>query len=392
MKKARLIKILAVDDEPAILKSLRRIFVEEDCVFIAAGSVAEGLELMRLGSVFDIIISDFLMPGMNGLDFLTVAYQLQPHTLRILLTAQAPGKDVVASLKSGVVTTCITKPWDNEQLYSLVKCWIADNNRHIQLKRNATKRKKLEEERVLLKQQIHASQRLESLGVLAGGIAHEFNNILQVIVGGCSLIALDHASAESIVPIIEKVSTRAANVCSKMLAYAGEAPFIKSQVDMLDLVNGVFNELASSISRNLELKPELATNVPPVMGDYNQLSQIVMNLIINAAEAIGDTRGEIRVALTSTTIARDQLERDHLGRIIPYGTYVCLEVADNGCGMNDKTRQQIFEPFYTTKRAGLGLGMSATLCIIMAHGGALQLSSKLGQGSTFKVYLQVQPS
>jgi len=119
-------RILAVDDEPSVLNSLRRIFVEADCVFTAAGSGAEALEVMRFGRTFDVIISDFRMPGMNGIDFLTLAREMQPHTLRILLTGQAPGKDVIASLKSGVVCMYIPKPWDNEQLLTLVKNWISD--------------------------------------------------------------------------------------------------------------------------------------------------------------------------------------------------------------------------------------------------------------------------
>jgi len=127
MRKATLIRILAVDDELSVLSSLRRIFVETDCVFISAGSGAEGLEVLLLGNTFDVIISDFRMPGMNGIDFLTLARELQPLTLRILLTGQAPGIDVVASLKSGVVTKYIPKPWDNDQLLALVKSWIADN-------------------------------------------------------------------------------------------------------------------------------------------------------------------------------------------------------------------------------------------------------------------------
>ena len=127
MKKNTLLRILAVDDEPSVLNSLRRIFVEEDCDFIDAGSGAEGLEVMHLGSIFDVIISDFRMPGMNGIDFLTMACELQPHTLRILLTGQAPGKDVDVSLRSGVVTRYIPKPWDNEQLLEFVKGRITDN-------------------------------------------------------------------------------------------------------------------------------------------------------------------------------------------------------------------------------------------------------------------------
>jgi len=107
---------------------VRRIFVEADCVFISAGSGSEGLEVLRLGSTFDVIISDFRMPGMNGIDFLTLAREMQPHTLRILLTGQTPEKNVVDSLKSGAVSTYIPKPWDNDQLITLVKSWIADNN------------------------------------------------------------------------------------------------------------------------------------------------------------------------------------------------------------------------------------------------------------------------
>lgn len=126
MKKVKVIKILAVVDELSILNSLRRIFVEAYCIFISAGSGAEGLEVMRLGSAFDVIISGFRMPGMNGIDFLTLACEQQPQTLRILLTGQAPGEDVVPSLKSGIVTTYIPKPWDIDQLLTLVKNGIVD--------------------------------------------------------------------------------------------------------------------------------------------------------------------------------------------------------------------------------------------------------------------------
>ena len=119
------VKILAVDDERSVLNSLRRIFVEADCVFVSAGSGAEGIEVMQLGSTFDVIISDFRMPGMNGIDFLTLSSKLQPQTLRILLTGHAPEKEIETSLKTGIVTTFIPKPWDNDQLLELVENWVA---------------------------------------------------------------------------------------------------------------------------------------------------------------------------------------------------------------------------------------------------------------------------
>lgn len=126
MNNNELIKILAIDDEGFILNSLRRVFVEAGYIFISAESGAEGLEVMRLSSTFDIIISDYRMPAMNGIDFLTIVHELQPQSLRILLTGQASGKDVMDSLKSGVVTTHIPKPWDNDKLLAVVENWVAD--------------------------------------------------------------------------------------------------------------------------------------------------------------------------------------------------------------------------------------------------------------------------
>lgn len=126
MKNKALIKILAVDDENPILNSLRRIFIEAGYVFIAANSGAEGLAVLQHGRQFDVIISDYRMPGMNGIEFLTLVHQQLPESFRILLTGMAPGKDIDAALKSGVVSTHIPKPWDNDVLLAAVENWISD--------------------------------------------------------------------------------------------------------------------------------------------------------------------------------------------------------------------------------------------------------------------------
>lgn len=148
--------------------------------------------------------------------------------------------------------------------------------------------------------------------------------------------------------------------------------------------------LKATINQNVAITFGPSNNIPFITGDANQFRQIVMNLIINASEAIGEAQGEIRVSLAKIVIKAGQADKDHLGFIIPAGWYVCLEVTDTGCGMEDETRQRSFEPFYTTKFNGRGLGMSAVLGIIKAHGGALQLYSKPGQGTTFKAYLPFQ--
>ncbi len=231
---------------------------------------------------------------------------------------------------------------------------------------------------------------MESLGVLAGGIAHDFNNILAIIVGYCGLTKMDYESAEKNIPEIEKAAERAAALCRQMLAYAGKATLTQSQVNMWMLVDEMVSMLKATINPNVTILSDLPANIPFITGDASQLRQVVMNLIINASEAIGEEQGNVHVSLTKRAVIAGQAESDHLGNIIMPGTYVCIEVADSGCGMDDETKQRIFEPFYTTKFSGRGLGMSAVLGIITAHKGALQLASQPGQGSTFKLYLPVQ--
>ncbi|MGD0586191.1 MAG: response regulator [Oryzomonas sp.] len=255
-----------------------------------------------------------------------------------------------------------------------------------------TKRKQAEEEKHALEQQFQQTQKLESLGVLSGGIAHDFNNILAIIMGYCSLIRMDYETTEQNIQEIEKAAERAAGLCRQMLAYAGKTQLSMTQVNMWMLVDEMVKMLKASLPQNTAIIPGLSTDIPLITADASQLRQIVMNLIINASEAIGNEQGEIRVSLSMTTVIAGRPEKDYHGKEIPPGGYVCLEVTDTGCGMDEETKWRIFEPFYTTKFSGRGLGMSAVLGIINSHSGALQLFSQLGRGTTFKVYLPVQIS
>lgn len=251
-------------------------------------------------------------------------------------------------------------------------------------------REQVEENNRILQQQFQQAQKLESLGVLAGGIAHDFNNILAVIISSCALAQVRPQMVGTLLPEIETAAQRAADLCRQMLAYAGKSLMIMKQVKLAALVDDIIRMLRATINKNVMIIADLSEDLPAIKGDTSQLRQIVLNLLINAAEAIGEVQGEIRATLAITTVADRQSELDHLGRIIPAGRYVRLTVTDNGCGMDDETRRRIFEPFYTTKFTGRGLGMSAVLGIITAHKGALQLISQPSQGTTFTVYLPVQ--
>ncbi len=252
-----------------------------------------------------------------------------------------------------------------------------------------TDRKKAEEEKHALEQQLQHTQKLESLGVLAGGIAHDFNNILAIIVGYCGLTKLNYGKAEKNIPIIEEAAERAAGLCRQMLAYAGKAQLTKSKINMVKEVEEILGMLKATLPQNAVIKTDLSSEIPLIEGDSSQLRQVVMNLIINASEAIGTEQGVVDISFSRIKLIAGKIYEDYNGKPIPPGEYVCLEVTDNGCGMNEETKWRIFEPFYTTKFTGRGLGMSAVLGIIKSHAGALKLFSQPGQGTTFKVYLPI---
>ena len=185
---------------------------------------------------------------------------------------------------------------------------------------------------------------------------------------------------------IETAGSRAKDLCRQMLTYAGKSPMEQTQFNLWLLVDEVVKMLQAAIKKNVSIELDLKRDVPEINGDTGQIQQIVMNFIINSAEAISDGNGTIRVVLTKVVFEEDGTETDTFGTVIKAGAYACLEVTDTGCGMDEATQKQIFEPFFTTKSTGRGLGMSAIHGIIKSHGGALQLTSKPGVGTTFKVF------
>ena len=254
---------------------------------------------------------------------------------------------------------------------------------------DTTARFNAEEERLELERHFQQTQKLESLGVLAGGIAHDFNNILTIILGYCYVFKEEIDSQSTHADYLRKIehaANRAADLCQQMLSYAGKNELKHAPTKMNSLVDEIVKMLHSGIKRNVTIELDLH-DVDLIIADSSQIQQIVMNLIINAAEAIGDKNGTIKISLRKAEVTPGQPDSDFIGKTIMAGRYVCLEVSDNGCGMDKETQNRIFEPFYTTKFTGRGLGMSATLGIITSHGGALQLSSEPGAGSDFKVFL-----
>src|SRR5579864_6689469 len=251
--------------------------------------------------------------------------------------------------------------------------------------RDVTERNRLEE-------QFRQAQKLESIAVLAGGIAHDFNNLLVGILGNASLALEDlperHPVRDELQGVVD-ASERAADLVRQLLVYAGKGVFAIKPVRLPEVIREITQLMLSSIPKKVDLRFDLAGDVPPVAGDARQIQQLVMNLIINAAESIGENSGTVLLSVSSRQIERTYL-RDAFGseEIMP-GPYAVLSVQDTGCGMDEETSSRVFDPFFSTKFPGRGLGLAASLGVVRRHQGAIKVHSTPGKGTTFEVLLPV---
>ena len=240
-------------------------------------------------------------------------------------------------------------------------------------------------ERRRAEQALVQAQKLESLQVLAGGVAHDFNNLLVGILGNAGLALRElpeNSPARESILAIETAAHRAADLSRQMLAYAGRGQLRVEPVDLNALVEEMGQILRVTLPRDTQLHYEFASEPPIVMADATQLRQVVMNLVVNAADAIAGP-GDITVAISKLEANKELLAKTFLAPDLEPGTYVSLEVRDTGCGMDQQTLSRIFDPFFTTKFTGRGLGLAAVLGIVHGHRGAIRVRSQPGRGSTF---------
>ena len=256
--------------------------------------------------------------------------------------------------------------------------------------RDITEREKIEEEKNRLQVRIQHAQKLESIGILAGGVAHDFNNILMGILGNASL-SLDLLSPKSIIrkniECIETSAFRAADLTNQLLAYSGKGIFVIEPIQISKLIEEMLNLLKTSISKNAVLDFNPCENLLPVEGDATQIRQIVMNMIINASEALQDNGGVISISTCMVTVNKEHPAESMFMEDITEGRYACLTISDTGCGIKDENLSLIFDPFFTTKSIGRGLGLAAVLGIVRGHQGTINVESKPGEGTRFEVLL-----
>jgi len=240
---------------------------------------------------------------------------------------------------------------------------------------------------------MHRMQKMESLGVLAGGVAHDFNNLLAAMSGQQSLALLklpeDDPRRRYLLQTMKAIE-RATELTRQMLNYAGRGRSEQKLIQLNDLVTDNIHLFSASIPKNIRLATVLADNLPMVYGDQGQLQQVIMNLILNSADAISKEMGEVRLYTHFFHLStQESLKWSWAGEVLKPGPYVLLEVQDTGCGMDAATLAKIFDPFFTTKFTGRGLGLASVLGIVRSHHGGLRVESTPGYGTTFFILLPV---
>ncbi len=245
-------------------------------------------------------------------------------------------------------------------------------------------------EQMLAEEALRQTQKLESLGVLASGIAHDFNNLLVAILGQASVALKKLPPEESARTNIEraaKAAERAADLTRQLLAYSGQSQPEIHPLDLNTLIEENLHLFQVAVPKTICLSRDLDDSLPLIEADKSQIQQVIMNLITNAAEAIGNRPGKV-IVTTNQEMMTTKLDGlcPYTGELLPPGQYVTLQVSDNGSGMNEATLAKIFDPFYTTKFTGRGLGLAAVLGIVRGHEGGVKVDSKPGQGTTFTFY------
>jgi CheY-like chemotaxis protein len=364
-------RILVVDDNELNRDMLSRQLEKQQHSVAMAGDGPTALEMLR-AERYDIVLLDLMMPGMDGFEVLSAIRQdpSLSHVAVILVSALDEMDHVVRSIEAGAADY-LFKPVNPTLLRARIRSTL---------------------DKIRADEAIRRKQRLESIGLLAAGIAHDFNNLLTGIIGNAQLLHQvllspdDRDMADSIV----KAGERAAELTRQLLAYSGKAMSHMQPVDLASLIRESERLIRASLPKKVQF--ELRLNpLPAITADLNQIRQALLNLTLNAAEAIGpDCQGSVTIE-TGTGRVDETEHFDVTPDHVKAGRYAWLEVRDTGCGMDTETVGKIFEPFFTTKFLGRGLGLAAVAGIVRSHKGLLRVRSAPGTGSSLRMYFPLGP-
>jgi two-component system, cell cycle sensor histidine kinase and response regulator CckA len=231
-------------------------------------------------------------------------------------------------------------------------------------------------------------QKMESLGRMAGAIAHNFNNIIAIILGNAEMVQLGLASDSTARPRIERIleaCRRARTITTQITAYTGHMPLTLDSLELSDLISRMAPLLDATIPETIALHYNLAADLPHIAGDIGQVQQMVISLFTNAFEAIGEGRGQVSITTGVREADAEFFDEPHLPKDLRTGLYVTLEIKDDGCGMDETVKARMFDPFFSTKFLGRGLGLPAVLGIVLRHDGFIKFHSEPGAGAAFLI-------
>lgn len=372
------VSILCVDDEPMNLDILNRHLSKSVNAMYTAQNGNKGYE-MFLEKRPDIIITDLFMPELNGLEMSKMIRSVDPKIPIILLTS-CNSMDFLAEAIDIGVTQFLQKPILREKLFiAMQRCYET-----IYLQ------SRLIEEHERAEAHLLSSQKLESLGVLAGGIAHNFNNILTAIIGNVAIAVMKlpkDSPAIKFMKNVESSAMQAAEIAKQMLDYSGHGGVMLVKIKFNELIDSMNQQIKAIIPNNINLiinNPDFSF---PIKCDKAQIRQVIKNILVNALEAIDKVEGKIEITTGSMKCSRDYLESCCFDDVAIEGDYAFLEISDTGCGMNQETVAKIFDPFFSTKFTGRGLGMAAVLGILKWHNGTINIISKESEGSSVRILI-----
>jgi signal transduction histidine kinase len=388
-------KIMVVDDDLEHIELMRRVLVQAGYSEIISTSDSEQAVGLFRETLPDILLLDIAMPTLGGLPVIEqLGNRLDPHGVLVpLLVITADGSpEAKRNAFAAGADDLLVKPFENEEVVARVKNLLEARRLHIELmtynerlEREVTSRTDAlrESESSLLQ-----SQKMEAVGQLAGGIAHDFNNLLSVIIGHAGLLS-DNVPEEdpshTDVLEIKNAGLRAATLTRQLLAFSRKEVVVPIVLDLNHVIENIETLLRRTIRGNIDLRMHLAKNLPHVKVDVGQLEQILVNLVVNARDAI-EAAGTIRISTRESNLDDDFVAR-HPGAVA--GWYASIEVSDDGSGMSSEVKDKLFEPFFTTKERGVGtgLGLATVYGIVKQAGGYIDVDSAAGRGTTFTVYL-----
>jgi two-component system cell cycle sensor histidine kinase/response regulator CckA len=372
------VKILIAEDNRLYRHALEATVSGWGYEAVGVSSGGEAWEVLRQKQPPPLAIVDWMMPGMDGLELCrrvrAVKRANQPYI--IILTAKGGKENVIAALQAGA-DDYIHKPFDLQEMHARLQVGL----------RIAGLQANLAERVAALERALTEAQRVEALGRLAGGVAHDFNNLLTVINGHCDLLLDDGLAAGPFrerLEVIKQAGVRGAGLTRQLLAFARKQVLNPVVLNLNQCVQGIERVLQPLFGEGIRLVTSLAPDLAPVEADAGQLDQVLLNLLINARDAMPDG-GQVRLATYNLEVGDPGPGQAD----VPPGTYAVLEVSDTGVGMDEATRARIFEPFFTTKGVGkgTGLGLACVYGIVTQSGGFIAVDSAVGRGTTFRIYL-----